>query len=124
MEKFTSIDSLLSRIPEDKSGKVLIQIGMSTCGIAAGADKVYKGIEAYLEKKEHLGIDYEIKQVGCLGLCFSEPNVEIIMPDLPPILYGKVDVPFAVKIIEEHIINKKIVNERIYDKPAVDVLKI
>lgn len=124
MEKFTNIDSILNRKPEDNSQKVIIKIGMSTCGIAAGADVVLNTMKKHLAKKDHLDIAYSIEQVGCMGLCFSEPNVEILMPGFPDILYGKVDEDFAVKIIEEHIIDKKIINERLYDRPSVDVLSL
>ena len=124
MNKFTSIDSVLNYKAEDTTEKVIIKIGMSTCGIAAGANLVYDTFEKTLERKGHLDIDFLIQKVGCLGLCFSEPNVEIIMPGFPNILYGKVDSDFAVKIIEEHIIDKTIINERLYDRPSVDVLSL
>ena len=66
----------------------------------------------------------KLQKVGCLGLCFSEPNVEIKMEGLPDILYGKVDEKFALRILLEHIIDKKIINYNIIDKPYIDVFDL
>ena len=51
-----------------------IIVGEGSCGIAAGAEKVYAAIEAQLAKtgtKAQLGI------TGCLGMCWLEPLVDI-----------------------------------------------
>ncbi len=51
-----------------------IIVGEGSCGIAAGAEKVYSAIEKQLKKtgaKAQLGI------TGCLGMCWLEPLVDI-----------------------------------------------
>lgn len=47
-----------------------IVVGEGSCGIAAGAHKVYEAIEK-LNSGLQLGI------TGCIGMCFLEPIVDI-----------------------------------------------
>ena len=48
-----------------------IVVGQGSCGIAAGAAKVYSAIEA------KLGSSAELTITGCIGMCFLEPIVDI-----------------------------------------------
>ncbi|MBE6755322.1 MAG: NADH-quinone oxidoreductase subunit NuoF [Ruminococcaceae bacterium] len=48
-----------------------IVVGQGSCGIAAGAEKVYSAIEKHLDDKSCLSI------TGCIGMCFLEPIVDI-----------------------------------------------
>ncbi len=48
-----------------------IAVGQGSCGIAAGAGKVYSAIKNLLEDKSVLSI------TGCIGMCFLEPIVDI-----------------------------------------------
>ncbi len=48
-----------------------IVVGQGSCGIAAGAEKVYSAIEKNLLDKSVLSI------TGCIGMCFLEPIVDI-----------------------------------------------
>ncbi len=103
----------------DKS--VLVLVGMGTCGIAAGARET---LQAFVEQIEKKGLsNVVIKPTGCMGYCYVEPTVEIIMPDMPDTLYGKIKADVVERIVEEHIVNKKLVSEYIFDKPAVDIVK-
>ena len=102
--------------------EIFLLVGMNTCGIAAGADKVFTILKKETEK---LGLrQVKVKQVGCLGLCFCEPNVEVYVPGLPDVLYGKVDETFALRILIEHVIDRHVINENIYDKPYIDVMQL
>jgi len=98
-----------------------ILVGMGTCGIAAGADKVYKRLLKTVEKR---GLDsIKVKKTGCLGLCFSEPNVEVRVDGLPDVLYGYVTDEFADRILDEHVIDQNIINKNVIDKPIIDIYK-
>lgn len=119
MPKFKKIDDLKNYKANADLDKTKILVGMGTCGIAAGADKVLKKFKDQVKMLAMKNV--EVKQVGCLGLCFSEPNVEVIKEGMPDVLYGKVDLKFTIKIIEEHIINSTIINENIYDKPYINI---
>lgn len=48
-----------------------IVVGQGSCGIAAGAAKVYSAIEAVV------GSSAELTITGCIGMCFLEPIVDI-----------------------------------------------
>lgn len=39
----------------------------------------------------------------CMGLCYSEPTVEVIMPDMPTVIYGNVEPADAERIIDQDI---------------------
>jgi len=89
--------------------KPIIFIGMGTCGLASGADKVYQTIKTELEK---LNIDAEIVSTGCIGYCAKEPIVDIKLPDGERLAYAEVtpaDVPELLKksILEKSIYVKK-----------------
>ncbi len=57
--------------------KVKIMVGMATCGISAGADKVYAALEA---KIAELGLDVALEKTGCIGFCQREPLVDVVYP--------------------------------------------
>lgn len=99
------------------SGAQII-IGMGTCGIAAGAAKAWAAFEDEIAKNKLT--DVRVLQTGCMGLCYSEPTVEVRVPDMPPIIYGKVDAEVARRIVRKHIVGKLLINDHIYDRPAVD----
>ncbi len=109
---------MTQRDGEDKSARIII--GMGTCGIAAGAKESF---DAFLDELNSHGVtDTKITQTGCMGLCFSEPTVEIEVPDMPRVIYGNVDADVARRIVREHIIGKALVSDHIFDKPARDII--
>ncbi len=57
-----------------QSPKPRILIGTGTCGIAAGAEAILETLRQELESN---GIEADIIQVGCIGLCYAEPMFEI-----------------------------------------------
>jgi NADH-quinone oxidoreductase subunit F len=79
--------------------KTKIIVGLGSCGIAAGAKKVYDKIEA-LKAAENL--DFELKKTSCIGMCYREPLVEI-QDDSGTYLYGEVDEERAIEILDKHI---------------------
>ncbi len=50
-----------------------IVIGEGSCGIAAGAAKVHKTIEALMTENE----SFTLGSTGCIGMCFLEPIVDL-----------------------------------------------
>ncbi|MCF7953455.1 MAG: (2Fe-2S) ferredoxin domain-containing protein [Spirochaetales bacterium] len=97
-----------------------IIVGMGTCGIAAGAKDTLDSFISTLDEKD---IDtVTVTQTGCMGLCYVEPTVEVIVPGMPNVIYGKVDADVAKKIVNEHIINKHMVNEHVFDRPSADII--
>ncbi len=110
---------MTQRDTNEKSAQIII--GMGTCGIAAGAKEAF---DAFLDELDsHEVTDTKISQTGCMGLCFSEPTVEVAVPGMPRVIYGNVDDVVARRIVREHIIGKALVSDHIFDKPAADIIK-
>jgi len=51
-----------------------IVVGAGSCGIAAGAKKVFDEMNSYIEKNS---VDATIELTGCIGMCYLEPIVDI-----------------------------------------------
>ena len=100
----------------DSEGKsIQVIVGMGTCGIASGAKLILDKFITLLNEKG-IAENAIIRQTGCMGHCENEPTVEIILPDMPKVVYGNVKEDTVVKIVEEHIINKKPVENFIIAK--------
>ena len=94
---------------KEDDNSIRVVVGMATCGIAAGARPVMKSIMDEIEKR-NIGNCY-VTQTGCIGLCRLEPIVEVYLPGSEKITYVKMDAEKAVKIVNETIVNGKVVNE-------------
>ena len=106
----------------DADGKeIQVIVGMGTCGIAAGAKVTLDAFINALDS-EQLVDSVLVRQTGCMGLCHSEPTVEVIVPGMPAVLYGKVDAEVARDIVKKHIVGRELVNNHILDRPAADIL--
>ena len=95
------------RKEDDESIRVVV--GMATCGIAAGARPVMKAIMDEIEKRNINNCF--VTQTGCIGVCRLEPIVEVYIPGSEKITYVKMDAEKAAKIVNETIVNGKVVNE-------------
>lgn len=94
---------------EGEGGKIRVVIGMATCGIAAGARPVMTAFLDEIGKRNLQNV--VVVQTGCIGMCKLEPIVDIIVPGEEKITYVKVTPEIAVKIVNDHIVNKNIVSE-------------
>ncbi len=93
----------------DGEETIRIVVGMATCGIAAGARPV---LNAFLKEIEDRRLSNVIcTQTGCIGICRYEPVVEITTPDGVKTTYVKMDEDKVAKVVTEHIVNNKIVQE-------------
>ena len=107
------------RDPSNKDAQIIV--GMGTCGIAAGAKETFNAIIEELDAK---GVTHVlVRQTGCMGLCHSEPTVEVVVPNMPAIIYGNVNAETGKKIVNAHIINKMLIDNHICDKPAMDIVR-
>jgi (2Fe-2S) ferredoxin len=93
----------------DQPGKSRVVVAMGTCGIAAGAREV---MAALLDELAQRGLtEVIVSQTGCKGLCDREPIVEVRTADLPPVTYGPVSPALMRRIVAEHIVNGRVVQE-------------
>ena len=100
---------------------IQIIVGKGTCGIAAGAEKIINTIIEEIKDKELNNIT--VRSAGCMGLCYVEPTIKLIVPGESETIYGNVDQEAARKIIERHAIYGRSVESHIFEKPATDILK-
>ena len=87
--------------------KVKVVVGLGSCGIAAGAGKVYQRL---LEINEAEGGLFELGKTSCIGMCYKEPLVEVT-DSIGTYLYGEIDDKSAEEIIEKHVKNNQVVTE-------------
>ncbi len=78
-----------------------ILLGMGTCGIAAGADQIQEAVKETLTQH---GVEVSVEAVGCIGLCYAEPLMDVVMPGQPRISYGSVTTRAAEWIVVSHVI--------------------
>lgn len=74
--------------------KTIVRVGVGSCGIAAGARPVFEKLQVLLETWSNA----ELKPVGCVGLCFREPLVEIEQEG-QRWLYGEMDSELADRVV-------------------------
>ena len=107
----------------DVEGKdIQIVVGMGTCGIAAGAKLTF---EALVESIQKRGLENKVlvRQTGCMGLCYVEPTVEVIAPGMPTVIYGKMTKDAADELVQKHLVEGKLLDNHIFDRPAADIVK-
>ncbi|MEJ2057719.1 MAG: NADH-quinone oxidoreductase subunit F, partial [Desulfofustis sp.] len=104
--KIQSIDDLelISREYNQKiyaPDDLKVNIGMASCGIAAGAQAAYEtAVEEYSGKN---GVD--ICKTGCIGFCEVEPLVEVLAGGKPRIIYKNVTADKIKDVIEGYKAN-------------------
>ncbi|MBR2388864.1 MAG: (2Fe-2S) ferredoxin domain-containing protein [Clostridia bacterium] len=91
-------------------GAIRVVVGMATCGIAAGARPV---LSTFVEgvANNNLTSKVTVTQTGCIGICQYEPVVEIFEDGKEKVTYVKLDADKAKRIVEEHLVGGKVVNE-------------
>ncbi len=92
------------------SAETRVVVGMATCGIAAGARPV---LNAFVEgvNKEGLSDKVTVTQTGCIGICQYEPVVEIFEDGKEKTTYVKLTAEKVERIVKEHLLGGKIVEE-------------
>ncbi|MDR2068528.1 MAG: (2Fe-2S) ferredoxin domain-containing protein [Spirochaetaceae bacterium] len=105
----------------ESAGKdIQIIVGMGTCGLAAGAKNT---LDAFIQATdvENLVDKVLIRQTGCMGLCSSEPTVEVVVPGMPTVTYGTVDAKVAGEIVKKHIIGRELLDGHILNQSPAGV---
>jgi len=76
-----------------------ILVSMGTCGLAAGATPVYDALQKVVNE-QGLQDRIEIVETGCMGLCHSEPCIELFEEDTgKSFIYGNVTIEQAAVIV-------------------------
>ncbi|HEY9071669.1 MAG TPA: NADH-quinone oxidoreductase subunit NuoF [Candidatus Ozemobacteraceae bacterium] len=90
------LENLLDRNP----AKTVVYVGLGTCGLASGGQKVWDRLE---ERKSKGEIDVVLKKTGCIGYCQQEVMVDVKKPGKPRVSFSNVDVARIDKIIDSYI---------------------
>ncbi|MBU4232729.1 MAG: NADH-quinone oxidoreductase subunit NuoF [Desulfobacterales bacterium] len=77
--------------------KIKIMVGMATCGISAGADKVYAALS---QRIAELGLDVVLTKTGCIGFCQREPLVDVIYPKQVRLTYQAMTSESATALVD------------------------
>ncbi len=102
IDSIDKLTELRQKLQQVDGAAITILVSMGTCGIAAGTTPVLQAIRDEIAKQ---GVENEFKivETGCMGLCHSEPTIEVIENDSGrSMVYGNVTVEDA-----EHIIARK-----------------
>jgi len=78
-----------------------LRVGLATCGIAAGAEQVY---DAILRSLDEHHLDVSVKRVGCMGMCYNEPLVEIVDDRGESTVYRQIKPEDAERLVREHVV--------------------
>ncbi len=91
-----------------------IVVGQGSCGIAAGAGKVYDKLASLIKSGSLNGA--ELTVTGCIGMCYLEPIVDIYA-DGQRKTYVKADEKFAEALAEKGIESEEV---NAYAIPKID----
>lgn len=94
------------------AAKVIVH--MATCGIAAGARDVMKALTEEVSRSGRHNI--QVETGGCLGKCWSEPNVTVEMQNHGRVIYQKMDAEKMRRVFNEHIINMQVQEDCVLEK--------
>ncbi|MGB4589528.1 MAG: NADH-ubiquinone oxidoreductase-F iron-sulfur binding region domain-containing protein [Clostridiaceae bacterium] len=94
-----------------KSKTIEVLVGLATCGVAAGGKEIYSVLEETIKEMNLENI--QLIKVGCIGSCYCEPTVQVNVPGHLPVYYGYVDEESAKKIVQDHLIDGKIVEDKV-----------
>lgn len=86
----------------------VIYLGTASCGIAAGALDVLETIQQTLAE---LGQPARIVQVGCIGPCYLEPIMDVLMPGGARVSYTNVTAQKAKKILQANLVDGDVASQ-------------
>jgi len=106
---------------DKKNGSWVVKVGLASCGIAAGGQRVYNALKADLIAR---GIknSVELRRTGCMGMCYSEVLVEVFPALGKRVFYRNVTPERIQRIVNEHIIAGNPVTEWIIPADELDSL--
>ena len=76
-----------------------IRIGLGSCCVARGSGKLLAAIKQVMEETS---IRASVKHVGCVGMCYQTPLLEIVSPSGQSTLYVRVEPQDAKSILLKH----------------------
>ena len=75
-ETFETIQAAANAREDTLNGGLRIRVGVALCGEAAG---VFEVLEALKGEVASRGLAATVQEVGCIGLCYAEPLVDVML---------------------------------------------
>jgi len=87
-----------ARLEEIRYGSngLKIRIPIASCSLAAGARDVYEKVRELVVTR---GLPADVEPVGCHGMCFMDPWMELTMRDYPSAIYANVKPDEVERIV-------------------------
>ncbi|HEG44203.1 MAG TPA: 4Fe-4S dicluster domain-containing protein [Phycisphaerales bacterium] len=76
-----------------------IRLGLGSCCVARGSGKLQEAVQEVIARTH---IKAAVKHVGCVGMCYQTPLLDIIQPDGQRFLYTRVEPEDARGILLKH----------------------
>ena len=90
----------------EKGPSPWIRIGAAMCGQSSGALEV---IDAIRDELDRLGITAHVDEVGCLGICYAEPLVDVLKPETKSrLFFGNVTPEDVPEIVSSYVAEARI----------------
>lgn len=112
--KISDLDKISQQVRKsvllrEGAGRAKVTVHMGTCGIAAGARNIMSTLMDEFEKNNIQ--DVILTSSGCAGLCSKEPMATVELKDEAPVKYIDLTPEKIKKILTEHVLGGKIVEE-------------
>jgi len=98
-----------------------VVVGMSSCGLAAGAGEQFDALGQAIAKRE---ADIALARTGCIGFCQREPLVDLILPGKPRVVFSRLEADELDSLVETALQGKMPAREALacIEQPAGDML--
>ena len=82
------------------AGSIRVTVGMSTCGLASGAQAVHDALREELARR---GLAAKLVPVGCMGSCYAEVIIEVTKKGYPTAIYSDVTPAKVPAILDTYL---------------------
>jgi len=87
------------RVRTTPSGAVEIHVGLGSCCMAKGSDKLFHALQGSAAESDG---EVAVKRVGCVGMCHRTPMVEVVPPGGPAVYYSDLSPAHAPALVQRY----------------------
>jgi NADH:ubiquinone oxidoreductase subunit F (NADH-binding)/(2Fe-2S) ferredoxin len=100
-EPFETLQRESQTHQQELESGIRVRVGAAICGRAAGADAVQEALTAAIAEQ---GLQAAVHPVGCIGLCYAEPLVDVQRPGGPRVFYRNVTPEMVPAILDASVV--------------------
>lgn len=97
LEMTPEVEQQVKRLRRQTVDRPVIYVGYGTCGHIAGARQTLEEVNRYLVENEK---DAEVVEVGCIGMCWAEPLLDVQLPGRSRISYKNATAEKVTDILD------------------------